>query len=256
MSQDRLLDPSEPAALAVHAPEARSPFLLTCDHAGQRIPRRLEGLGIAADELQTHIAWDLGALGFAEKLATELGASLFSQRYSRLVIDCNRPLDAHDSIPERSGGVEIVGNHGLSPARRKARIDEIFLPYHSAIENELSERGSRGQKTVLVTLHSFTPSLFGKDRPWHTGILYRDDTRLAAPLLAELRREPELVVGDNEPYSVSETSDYAVNVYGEARNIPYVELEIRQDLLADEAGQHEWARRYARLLRLVAAPYI
>ncbi|HSC87249.1 MAG TPA: N-formylglutamate amidohydrolase [Polyangiaceae bacterium] len=250
-----LLAPDEPPALETFQADASSPFLLTCDHAGRAVPRRLANLELDDEHFDTHIAWDLGAAGFARALAERLVAPLFLQRYSRLVIDCNRPLDAGDSIPERSGGVEIPANQGLDEGSRRARAQEIFRPYHSAIEAELERRRATGAAVVLVTLHSFTPRLWDRDRPWQTGILSRQDRRLAEPLLAALRAEG-WTVGDNEPYAVTPTSDYAVNVYGEALGHPYVELEIRQDLLATAAGQNEWAERYARLLRGAAAPWL
>jgi predicted N-formylglutamate amidohydrolase len=182
-------------------------------------------------------------------LARELGALLFLQRYSRLVIDCNRPLAAPDSIPAQSGGVVIPGNQGLSRADAEERARAIFQPYHTAIASALEGRG----RYVLVSVHSFTPELFGVRRPFHTGVLYERDARLAAPLLELLRQEAGLVVGDNEPYAASAATDYAIIEYGERRGAPYVELEVRQDLVADEAGQSLWGTRFARLLRTASA---
>jgi predicted N-formylglutamate amidohydrolase len=226
-----------------------SPFVLVCDHAGRALPRALGTLGLSERDREAHIAWDIGAAGMARRLANELEALLFLQRYSRLVIDCNRPLGAPDSIPLRSGGVEISGNQQLTSDDAAARVAAIFTPYHAAIESALEQR----ERYVLVAVHSFTPELFGVRRPFHAGVLYERDARLAAPLLDLLRQEPDLVIGDNEPYAASVKTDYAIIEYGERRGAPYVELEVRQDLLLDEIGQADWASRFARLLRQASA---
>lgn len=244
---DLLLD-DEPPAVEIFQGDRRSPFLLLCDHASNRIPRQLGQLGLDTEALHAHIAWDIGAAGLARELARLLGAPLYLQGYSRLVIDCNRPLAAADSIPETSGGIDIPGNRRLTEQARALRAEALFKPYHAAIERELEDRASRGEPTALVTVHSYTPVLLEQARRWHTGILYNRDQRLAAPLLQLLRQEHGVVVGENEPYSVSDTSDFAINVYGEQRGNPYVEIEVRQDLIAETAGQIEWAARYARLL--------
>lgn len=226
--------------------EARSPFVIVCDHAGRQLPRALGTLGLSAADLQAHIAWDIGAAGVARRLSLELDAPLFEQRYSRLVIDCNRPLTAPDSIPKESGGTLIPGNERLSIAEANERARAIFMPYHARIRSALA---ARKQPFVLIALHSFTPELLGVVRPFHAGVLYDRDSRLAKPLLALLRAEVGLVVGENQPYRASATTDYSIIEHAEARGAPYVELEVRQDLIADEPGQTAWAARLARLLR-------
>ena len=246
-----LIESDESSPVEVLNADAREPFVLVCDHAGRALPRSLGTLGLSGDELQAHIAWDIGAAGVARQLAVELEATLLLQRYSRLVIDCNRPLAATDSIPTTSGGVAIPGNVGLSSAQREERARAIFQPYHAAISGVLEGRA----KYLLVSVHSFTPELFGVKRPLHAGVLYERDARLAAPLLQLLRQEPGLLVGDNQPYAASRATDYAIIEYGEKRGAPYVELEVRQDLVADDAGQRLWAARFARLLRIASAPF-
>ena len=202
-------------------------------------------------ELQRHIAWDIGAAGVARRLAQELQSPLFLQRYSRLVIDCNRPLSAPDSIPTKSGGIAIPGNQQVSRLDAAERARTIFHPYHERIAALLEQR----ERYVVVSVHSFTPELYGVKRPFHAGVLYDRDTRLAAPLLELLRQEPDLVIGDNEPYKASRATDYAIIEYGEDRGAPYVELEVRQDLIADDAGQQLWAERLARLLRIASSGF-
>ena len=243
-----LLAPDEPAAFEVIEDQRRSPFLITCDHAGKRLPRALGTLGLPESELSRHIAWDIGAAQVARCLARELGAFAILQTYSRLAIDCNRRPDVPSSIPVISENTVIPGNQDLSPAQAAERARAIFYPYHARILAEFERRRSAEQPSVLIAMHSFTPSFLGVSRPWHTGMLYNRDGRLGRVLIDLLRRDTELVVGDNEPYSVSDLSDYGVVVYGEQRGIPHVEIEIRQDLLADEAGQEAWAKRFARLL--------
>jgi predicted N-formylglutamate amidohydrolase len=243
-----LLAPDEPAAFEVVEATGSSPFLITCDHAGKRLPRALGDLGLTESELSRHIAWDLGAAQVARQLARELGAFAILQTYSRLAIDCNRRPDVPSSIPTLSEHTLIPGNEGLSASASARRARDIFAPYHQRIERELGRREQIAQATVLVAMHSFTPTFKGLPRPWHVGMLYNRDKRLGHALLELLRADPALVVGDNEPYSVSDDSDYGVPVYGERRGIPHIEIEIRQDLLGEEAGQIAWAKRFAKLL--------
>ena len=252
-----LLASDDPAIYTIHRAQGASPYVLLADHAGQRVPRSLQGLGLPQAELDRHIGWDIGIAGVTRALSERLDAWAIEQTYSRLLIDCNRPLASPTLIPEVSDGTVIPGNAGLSDVQRQQRIEAIHAPYHARIEAELSARANARRPTLLVMMHSFTPVMNGAQRPWHAGVLYHRDTRFARALLQALRDEGDLVVGDNEPYSVSSTSDYAVPVHGEGRGLVHVELEIRQDLIADAAGQHAWAERLARVFgalesRLVA----
>jgi predicted N-formylglutamate amidohydrolase len=243
---DRLLEPEDPAPFEVINERARSPFVITCDHAGSALPRRLGSLGIAASELQRHIAFDLGVAELGRMLADRLDACLFLQTYSRLVIDANRPLGTAESIVTLSEHTQIHGNLALSVEQRRLREQEIFLPYQERIARELD--GRAGAPTVLVALHSFTPTFKDVARAWHGGILYGRDARIARPMLDFMRREAGLLIGDNEPYAVSDETDYTVVVHGERRGLPYVEIEVRQDLIADLAGRTSWSDRLARAL--------
>jgi predicted N-formylglutamate amidohydrolase len=226
----------------------RSSFLFTCDHYGRLIPPSLGDLGLPEDELVRHIAWDIGIAGVAERLAALLDAHLVAQRYSRLVIDCNRPPGVKSSIPILSEATTIPGNEGLSREMAEARQRAIFDPYHHCIDEVIGQRLSEQRPTVLVALHSFTPVYAGIARPWHIGTLYHHDTVLPRRLLKALRAEGDLVVGDNEPYAVSDQTDYTIPVHGEARGLVNSGIEIRQDLIADETGQRQWAERLARIL--------
>jgi predicted N-formylglutamate amidohydrolase len=247
-SEPRLLADDELPAVTLHNKGGGSPFLLVADHAGNAIPRALRSLGISHADRARHIAWDVGIAGLSRLLADALDATLIQQNYSRLVIDCNRPLGTDMSIPALSELTPVPGNVGLHDADKATRVRGIFRPYHAAIEAELDRRRQGGQPTALVSMHSFTPSYHGVARPWHAGVLYHRDRRLARLLLALLRREPGLVVGDNEPYDVTDATDYTIPVHGERRSLHHVGIEIRQDLIADEQGQRHWAARLARLL--------
>ena len=244
-----LLAAGEPPPFEVVEGRAPSPYVITCDHASRRIPRALGTLGLSEHDLERHIAWDIGAADVARLLAETLGGWLILQNYSRLVIDCNRPLERPDSIAESSEDTAIPGNQGFTSDEARQRAESIFEPYHGRIRRELDERDASGRDTILVFMHSFTPTFRGVARAWHAGVLYHQDTRLASPLLEALRREPDLCVGDNQPYAASALTDYGLVEHGERRGHPYVELEVRQDLVATPDDQRAWAARLARLLR-------
>jgi predicted N-formylglutamate amidohydrolase len=243
-----LLAADDPPPVRVLRPDGRSGFVLTADHAGRAIPRRLGTLGLTDRDLARHIAWDIGIAGVTERLSEALDAPAILQTYSRLVIDCNRQPGLDSSIPALSELTPIPGNENLSPDEREARRREIFLPYHRGVEALLERRRTDGRRTVLVAMHSFTPVFKGVARAVEIGILYNRGVRLAHIMLDLLRREGDLNVGDNQPYAVGDLSDYTVPVHGEKRGLPHVEIEIRQDLIADPAGQAAWAARLARLL--------
>ena len=243
-----LLAEDEPEPVVVSRPDGTSPFFLTCDHAGWRIPRALGDLGVPEPELRRHIAWDIGAAAVARGLSDLLDACLVEQVYSRLVIDCNRDPSVPTSMPEVSERTPVPGNVGLSAGERAARVREIFEPYHARTTEELDRRREQGRETILVAVHSFTPVFKDTQRPWHVGVLYNRDDRLARILMDLFAREGDLVVGDNEPYHVSDETDYGIPVHGERRGIVHVELELRQDLISDGGGQVAWARRLARIL--------
>lgn len=243
-----LLAPDEVPAWRIEHADGRLDYVLICDHAGNRVPRRLGTLGLDAVDLASHIAWDIGAGAVASGLGDALDACVILQPYSRLVIDCNRPPGSADSIVSLSERTTIPGNVSISRGEAAARESEIFVPYHAHIRELLDDRLRQGRRTLLLALHSFTPVYLGVARPWHAAVLYNRDPRLALLVARALREEGGLVVGENEPYAVSDDTDYAIPHYGEARGLAHVELEIRQDLIADPAGQSVWTERLARLL--------
>ena len=249
----RLLDADEAPPWIVRNPGAASPFLLLGDHAGRLIPRGLGTLGLPAAERRRHIAWDIGVAGLGEALSDLLGATFIRQRFSRLVIDCNRDPARPDAIPAVSDGVEIPGNRALTPGDRAARIAGIARPYHAAIAAELDARRARNLSTTLISLHSFTPRMEGFDRPWAFGVLHAGDSAFSLAALSRLRAElGEALVGDNQPYRMDEV-DFTVPAHAGPRGLDYLELETRQDLIATAAGQRQAARRLVRLLPRVLA---
>jgi predicted N-formylglutamate amidohydrolase len=245
----RLLADDEPAPVIEFNLEAKSPFVILVDHAGRNIPRRLRDLGLPETELIRHIAWDIGALEVARRMAAALDAPLLAQRYSRLVIDCNRDPSVPSSIPSLSEWTDIPGNRNLSAAEIEARRVEIFEPYHQRVRALLDARQASGRPTILVAQHSMTDEFKGVRRTMHAAVLYNRDRRFAGAVLDSLRAETGLRIGDNEPYFVSDETDYSVPRHGEARGLLHVEVEIRQDLIGQAAGQDEWGERMVRVLQ-------
>ncbi|HTW54303.1 MAG TPA: N-formylglutamate amidohydrolase [Stellaceae bacterium] len=243
-----LLAPDEPSPVRILRPESAAAFVLAADHAGRLIPRALGTLGLDDVERNRHIAWDIGIAAVTEALAALLDATAILQAYSRLVIDCNRAPGHPTSIPAISETTVIPGNENLTDEDRGIRRRAIFDPYHAALTRLLDERKAAGRRTVLVAMHSFTPLFKGVSRAVEVGVLYHHETRLSRLMLELLRAEGGLVVGANEPYAITDDSDYTVPVHGEGRGLEHVEIEIRQDLIADAAGQTAWAERMARLL--------
>jgi predicted N-formylglutamate amidohydrolase len=230
-----------------------APVLITCDHASNRVPHALGTLGLAPAELARHIGWDIGAAEVSRRLATRLDAPAILANYSRLVIDCNRDPDDATFIPETSDGVAIPGNRGLSDEVRAARRGAIFAPYHAAIAAWLEPQLARGVAPVVLSIHSFTPVMAGRARPWHVGILWDADPRIPVPLLEALRADPALVVGDNEPYSARDPHGYTIEHHAVSRGLPHVAIELRQDLIAQGDGARAWADRLADALKPILA---
>lgn len=243
---DVLLAADEPPAVDVH--NGGGPFLVVCEHAANRIPRSLGSLGLEPGDLSRHIAWDLGALEVAKGIADRLDGTLVVQRYSRLVVDCNRDPVLPDAITAFSEDTPIPGNVAVSNTEKARRIAEVWAPFHNALDRIVTERTAAGRPTVLVTVHSFTPVYRGVSRPWHVGVISTDERHLADGVLEALRRDPALTVGDNQPYSAKDNVDYTIRRHGRDRGLPHVMIEIRNDIIADAVGQRGWAERLALVL--------
>jgi predicted N-formylglutamate amidohydrolase len=234
--------------------------VILCDHASNRIPEAYQSFGFAEEALQTHIAWDPGALAVARLLSAKLDAPLFWPDASRLIVDCNRAADAPSLIVTESEGRPVPANRGLDEEERSRRLANIHAPYHAAIDTCLARRVADGRATALIAIHSYTPVYFGKARPWQIGILFDDNRRLADLLIRELRRDPALNVGINQPYSPADGVYYTLSRHAGPRGLPAVMIEIRNDEIGDEAGELSWADRLARIFvavepRLVGASH-
>ena len=243
MSTASLLAEDEAPPFRIENPAGGSPILFTADHAGRVIPRALGDLGLTEPDLSRHIAWDIGIAGVTSRLAKLLDATAIFQTYSRLVIDCNRRPDVPGAFPVVSEATPIPGNQNLTEAEKLARRTAIFDPYHEAIAALKTGR-------IYIAMHSFTPVYLGDARPMQVALLYNRNPRLSRAMAELLRAEGDLAVAENQPYYVSDETDYGVPVHAERAGLDYLEIEIRQDLIADAGGQQEWADRLARLLPL------
>jgi predicted N-formylglutamate amidohydrolase len=246
-----LLAPEELPAVEVR--EGRGTFVFVCEHASNRLPKSLGTLGLSAEDLRRHIAWDPGAARVAEGLAERLNGDLVMQRYSRLAIDCNRDPSLPDAIPIRSEDTVIPGNVGLDEAARNARVRGLWIPFHAALEALLEQRRAARVATILITIHTFTPVYRGVSRPWDVGVISTDDRTIPDALIAGLARDPSLVVGDNQPYSAKDNVDYTIRRHGFDRGVPNAMIEIRNDLVADASGQSAWTERLVRELQALDA---
>lgn len=241
VSTEPLLADDEQPAFEVVNPNGASNLVLVCDHASKRVPNCLHNLGLTAEQLDDHIGWDPGAAKVARILSKNLDAPLVLSGYSRLVIDCNRPTQSPQSIPVQSAGVLVPANQNITDVERARRINNLFTPYHNAINQLLDSRPNR--PTIFLSIHSFTPVLNNHQRPWNIGISFWRDNRFATLLIAALKKSGDIVVGNNEPYAIEEAFDYAIPVHGEGRGLPSAMIEMRQDGIGTDVGVAEWAER-------------
>lgn len=237
-----LLQPDEPPAFEIVNGAGAAPVLFVCDHASARIPRCLDGLGVDERARSRHIAWDIGAAEVARRFAARFGAPAVLAGYSRLVVDLNRKLGDPTMIPALSEDTVIPGNRNLTPADKERRIEFLHRPYHRAVEESLAALRARGPGPAFVSVHSFTPVYKSVSRPWHVGVLWDRDGRIAIPLLERLRSRGDICVGDNEPYSGRDEHGFTVQHHAGRFALPGVSIETRQDLIADPAGVEKWAR--------------
>jgi predicted N-formylglutamate amidohydrolase len=249
----QLLVADDPPPFSVFNEKGRASLLLLCDHASKAIPKALGDLGISEEELGRHIGWDIGGLEAAIELASALDAPLVASGFSRLVIDCNRWPGGEGSIPEISDGVPVPANRGLTKEQVDTRAAACFWPYHHEVDRLLERMTADGRPVAMLVMHSFTPEMNGFQRPWHVGVLWNDDPRLPEPLLAQLRRDPSLVVGDNEPYSARASYEYTLTAHARPRGLPHCSLEVRQDLIGTSDEARAWGRRLAPAIRAAVA---
>lgn len=238
----------EPVA-RVENPQGRSPILLICEHASNHLPARYGTLGLGPADLESHIAWDPGALGVARGLSRLLDAPLIFATVSRLVLDLNREPSAPDSVWTLSENTTIPGNLNLDPQERARRVSEVYEPFHGAVDDFANARKATGQLSAVVSIHSFTPVYRNVPRPWHIGLIFDRDERFARSVEAALRRDAALIVGMNEPYSPADRVFHTLERHAERRGLASLMIEIRNDLIRTEDGQASWSNRLAPLLR-------
>jgi predicted N-formylglutamate amidohydrolase len=243
-----LLAGDEPAPFWTHNAEADSDLLLVCDHAHNFVPRALGGLGVPKRALERHIAYDIGIAPVTRMMADALGAPAVFSHFSRLIVDPNRQLDDPTLTPAIADETVVPGNRDLTPEGLEARLQSFFWPYHAAVTRQLDAMAARGRCPVLVSMHSFTPVLRGRERPWEIGVLWDYDARLPVPLM-ERAAARGWRVGDNEPYSARDGHGYTQHVHGDKRGIANALVEIRQDLIDTLRGQRAWAAEMVELLR-------
>ncbi|MDJ0685341.1 MAG: N-formylglutamate amidohydrolase [Alphaproteobacteria bacterium] len=258
-SASTLLGPSDPEVYSIVQPSGARPALLVTDHASNIVPQALDGLGLAPDVMELHIAYDIGAAGVTRRLAERLDIPAVQSGFSRLVIDINRPPEDFTSIREISDGAVIPGNRDLTPFDRLQRAQEIFWPYHNRVEAMMREARLRAGRAgveapALISVHSCTDEMRGMKRPWHIGVLYNRDWRMAYAVLEALERQnPELMIGDNKPYSGLDPYGFTVEHHALPARLPNILFEVRQDLIGDAAGQRKFADILARALEEVLA---
>lgn len=259
VESDALLTPFDPPAFHITNPDGKAAGVIVCDHASNRVPDRLDGLGLTPACLDYHIAYDIGAAGVAERLAPHLDMPAICSGYSRLVIDINRPTDDFTSIREISDGHVVPGNRGLTENDHRLRREELFKPYHDAVEGLVAAKRTRAaelglEAPVIISVHSCTDEMRGVKRPWHIGVLYNRDERLAKAVIAALEEQnPDLTIGDNKPYSGLDAYGYTIERHALPSGLPNVLFEVRQDLIGTEEGQATYASILGRALTSVLA---
>lgn len=234
-------------------PAGRAPVLILADHSGREIPDELDRLGLSDDLLERHIAYDIGVAVLARRLAELLDAPAILDHCSRLVIDPNRRPGSPSSIPPVSDNCVVPGNQDVTRDEAERRIRRYFLPYHRTVARRLGQFQRQGIVPAVIAVHSFTPRMHGLDRPWHVGVLWRDDQRISAPVLEQLRHSEGLVIGDNQPYSGIEEFGYTVEFHCQRNLLPHVMFEVRQNEIATSEASLAWAERIAELLNLPLA---
>lgn len=253
-----LLGVDEAPPVEIINPNGTARILLLADHASNRIPRCLDGLGLDEETRQQHIAWDIGSDRVVRHLSRLFDAPAVIAGYSRLLIDLNRSLSDPTSIPVISAGIRIPGNENLDKEQHRLRVHSLFTPYRRAIDSLRQQFQGRDIIPSLIAIHSFTPNFDGDPRPWQIGILWDKDPRIPVPLMEQLAKHPDgIAIGDNLPYSGKHTADYTIDHHAEANGLPHVSIEFRQDLVDTEAGAEKWAGIiHEALLEVLARPGI
>ena len=227
-----------------------APIVIICDHASNRVPPPYGDLGLPRAAFDRHIAWDIGAARISEILARRFNAPAILANVSRLLIDCNRKFEDPGLAPAVSDGTDVPGNRDLSQTEREQRWRAFHQPYHQAVTDTIERSLAGGREPVVLSIHSMTPALRGIARPWQIAVCWADDQRLSSPMLGALRARADIVVGDNEPYRL-DTTDYSVPFHAVRRGLKHLQIEFRQDEVADAAGQQRWAGLFGDCLEQV-----
>ncbi|MDP2205747.1 MAG: N-formylglutamate amidohydrolase [Alphaproteobacteria bacterium] len=247
----RLLQPGEPAPYRIENAKGKAPILVVCDHASNRVPRALNGVGLTKAALEKHIAWDPGTENIGRYMSEKLDATGFFACYSRIVVDVNRGERSAECMREVSDHIQVPGNKNLSLAEKRQRLDEIFWPYHRALAAQIKGYRKKGIVPLVVSLHSFTPEMDGYKRPWHIGVLWNKEETIARRLVEELQaRNPKIIVGENEPYTLKQANltKNTIKTHAEDAGLPYVIVEFRQDLVATKRDALKWGRIFLEAL--------
>lgn len=241
----RVLSAREPKPFRVLRAGSKSPYVIVCDHASNKVPASLKGMGLKKSDLQKHIGWDPGTADIGRYLSQKLNAPAILAQYSRLVVDLNRGHTNKDCMRAVSDHIVVPANRGLSRQQKKQRLDEIYWPYHDAVDRVVRRAMTAGNIPFLLSIHSFTPEMDGFKRPWHIGILWNSEEKIGKRLVKNLRAlDRKIVVGENEPYSLKKIKldKHTIQRHAEDRGLPYVIVEFRQDLVNTRAKAEKWAK--------------
>lgn len=248
-----LIEPGDPPPYTTYNDHGKSPVLLVADHATPYFPAAMNQLGLADWVLERHVAWDIGSDKLTRFLADELDAQAVLSGFSRLIVDPNRQLDDPTAFIEVSDGIAIPGNIGLDEEQKALRVRSFFKPYHDKISDRLGDFARKGIVPALISIHTCTPVFDRIVRPWHVGIMWDKDPRISVPLIEAFSRMEEVCIGDNEPYSGRHPHDFTIDYHAEPQGLPHVGIEVRQDLVSEDAGARKWAAILARALQGILA---
>ncbi|MDO5758338.1 MAG: N-formylglutamate amidohydrolase [Rhodobacterales bacterium] len=240
--------PQTDPVIEITGADASGAALILCEHAAHDIPARYAGLGLSAEAAISHAAWDPGARDLALDLAKRLNATVIAARVSRLVYDCNRPPDADSAMPQQSELIEVPGNTGLTDAEREERIETVYRPFCAAVSEVIAERQKRGQKTAIITIHSFTPVYYGETRATEIGILHDSDTALADTILCHAEKASPRTIHRNQPYGPEHGVTHSLQIHGMAHGLPNVMIEVRNDLLTTPDAVADIAKELSAML--------
>ncbi|NKJ07735.1 MULTISPECIES: N-formylglutamate amidohydrolase [Rhizobium] len=249
LAQQGILTEADGDCVAVERPDGSSAVFIICEHASRALPEKFGDLGLSIEALSSHIAWDPGALAVARKMSASLDATLVSQRFSRLIYDCNRPPESAGAMPETSEIYTIPGNQHLGEMDRQARTEALYIPFHDRIRSMLKKRAASGQENVIVTIHSFTPVYNGRQRAVELGILHDEDRWLADRILDAAAKAPLFHTERNQPYGPEDGVTHTLKLHGIANGLHNVMIEVRNDLIGDDVGQGVMADYLTGLLQ-------